>query len=444
MSRKNLILYVIDSLRGDSLRRQELGKTQTPVLNKLADTGTSFERCYTQATWTRPAAASLLTSLYPSVHQTVTRDSVLPFSVETLPHVLQKEGYTTAACSAMCNFSSHFGFSNGFEIFCDLFLQEALKSNRWITSSVHHRMPSVGFEKMVWPLASDVTDWAIEFLHAHRRRPFFLLLWVVDLHSPYFTRTSDSWEVQAKCFQSAVRDSKRTGRSEKLREMYANCLEFVDGEIGRLLCRLEEIGILRNTIFSVVGDHGEGFFEHGFLEHANLPFEELTRVPWIINGPAIPPKRVSSLVEVVDVMPTLLNTVGVRPSTKGQGVVRSSERFIMDHLAFSETQLHRQGPKFLSVQDSQGMKYIEILPPMLQDRRTKYGSGLGMMFDLCADPRELSRLRLGYDEDRDRLRKKLAEWESACLYHKEKLQIVPQTTDCDDTMRRRLEALGYL
>ena len=100
--RPNIVLYVVDALRPDRLGAYGYTKGTSPFLDRLAEQGIVFQNCYAAASWTKPAIASLFTSLYPQTYG-VGRHSyldVLPDSVPTLQDELRSHGYLTAQFSA--------------------------------------------------------------------------------------------------------------------------------------------------------------------------------------------------------------------------------------------------------------------------------------------------------------------------------------------------------
>src|SRR5439155_14278483 len=91
----SVILIMVDTLRADHLSSYGYKAIATPAIDALAADGTRFARAYSQASWTRPSVATILTSLYPSSHKAVHKSDVLPDAVTTLPEVLQAGGYRT-------------------------------------------------------------------------------------------------------------------------------------------------------------------------------------------------------------------------------------------------------------------------------------------------------------------------------------------------------------
>ena len=96
----------------------------------------------------------------------------------------------------------------------------------------------------------------------------------------------------------------------------------MDDWVGRIVDDLKASGRYDDTLIVLTADHGDGFWEHGFISHSNLPFEELVHVPLIVKmpGSAGAGRRVEDLVGMIDIAPTLIEFVGssVPPDMEGE------------------------------------------------------------------------------------------------------------------------------
>jgi arylsulfatase A-like enzyme len=109
----NVLIYVMDSLRLDRLGCYGYQKAHTPNLDALAKEAVLFENAYAQATWTRPSAVSILSSLYPSAAGIRSIHDVIPSEIPWLPTVFQRVGYKAACFSANPVISNPMGFIVG-------------------------------------------------------------------------------------------------------------------------------------------------------------------------------------------------------------------------------------------------------------------------------------------------------------------------------------------
>src|SRR5262249_48673410 len=138
-------------------------------------------------------------------------------------------------------------------------------------------------------------DVAIQFLEHHTRGKWFLWVHFYDPH--YF------FEVHPEVPSFGTSDLDR----------YDGEIRFTDLHLGRVFAALDSLGLSERTIVAVTGDHGEGFGEHGIMQHGYHTYNAQTRVPFILRVPGLPPRHVDEPVGHVDLLPTLLNLTGGAP-----------------------------------------------------------------------------------------------------------------------------------
>src|SRR5581483_2923988 len=161
----NVILYVADTLRRDRLGCYGYGKPTSPRIDAFTRGAVVFDDAFAQASWTRPATASLLTGRYPAEHGARSLMSAIRPDVPTLASVLRAAGYDTAAFVTNLNVAGRFGFARDFGEF----------------SYLEERDDSEG----VYASAAELDAVALPWVEAHRERPFFLYLHASDVHAPY-------------------------------------------------------------------------------------------------------------------------------------------------------------------------------------------------------------------------------------------------------------------
>jgi arylsulfatase A-like enzyme len=104
----------------------------------------------------------------------------------------------------------------------------------------------------------------------------------------------------------------RPGLRQVLSDLYDAEVAHLDDEIGRLLGGMREAGLLEKTLIVIVGDHGEGLTDHGWMEHGSFLHRELLRVPLLVRPPGgCPPRVVTDLVRIQDAFPTILEACSV-------------------------------------------------------------------------------------------------------------------------------------
>jgi arylsulfatase A-like enzyme len=185
-----------------------------------------------------------------------------------------------------------------------------------------------------------MTEWGVNMLDqlADSGKPFFLTLGYRKPHLPFVAPKKywdlfDRAEIEVAAFREQAKGSpdyayhtwgelkaySDIGQDEELtderqRELihgYYACVAFVDAQIGRVLDKLEQTGLAKNTVIVLWGDHGWHLGDHGmWCKHSN--FEQATRSPLIISAPGLPkPGRTSSPAESVDIFPTLCDLAGL-------------------------------------------------------------------------------------------------------------------------------------
>ena len=293
ISRPHLVFLVVDSLRTDYLGCYEGVDRGTPHVDELARQGVVFRNAISQATSTRSSVASLLTGLYPSQHglvysprrRTGSRVSVAVLEPWTpaLAKILAGAGYTTA---------------------------------RFYGGQFNVKKPTVGLSRgFCHVMPQDIPNDGVrvekfeEWLRAARPDRLFCYLHFLDVHSPLPAELKASTAAE----QFDLREVKRS--FNRLVDCYAEAIRRVDGYIGRVLGTLDAAGMLEDTWIIVLADHGQELMEHGaMLSHSTL-YRELVHVPLIMRFPgrAHAGMRVEEPVQLIDIMPTVLDALELAP-----------------------------------------------------------------------------------------------------------------------------------
>jgi arylsulfatase A-like enzyme len=301
---KHVLVYLIDTLRADKLRPYAPEtRVRTPGLDAFARAATTFTRGHSQENWTKPSVATLLSGLMPWQHTAVTGEAVLPRSVHLLPEMLKERGYYTGSFIANGYVSQAFGFHQGWDTYRN-YIRENLR-----TDAEH--------------VAADVLAW----LDARPEdQPFLLYVHAIDPHVPY--RPPDEYlrmyeETAYRGPLSFRRDATllegiKTGRTRTTAADRAHLEALYDGEISyhdvhfaAILDGLARRGLDEETVVVVTADHGEEFWDHGSVGHGHSVYEELLHIPMFMRVPGAPVSRVDAPVGLVDVVPTLLDVLGL-------------------------------------------------------------------------------------------------------------------------------------
>ena len=313
----NVFVILLDSLRQDHIEPYGATDVKTPRLTRFAKSSLTFENARSNASWTRPAVAAMLTSLYPPAHGVFTMDDGLAADLEYLPEILQRSGYRTTAVVNNPNHGEEFGFARGFDQMIEL----------WRVDLAASGFPSdpEGQAKFVWSTYLKPT--------VRGGEPFFVFLHELDPHSPYDPpepyRSEYGFDYQGKAGSSMfdlrkMRDFPERVTPEDVRQLnalYKGEVAFMDRYVGWILDRLGNLPLERPTLIVFVSDHGEEFWEHQSVGHGLTVHEELLRVPLMMQLDGVLPagRRIRTDVTLADFSPTVLDLLGIEIPKSMQG-----------------------------------------------------------------------------------------------------------------------------
>ena len=442
MTKPNVILICVDEWRGDCLGAEGHPHLQTPNLDELAGRGARFRHAYSATPTCVPARVALFTGQSQERHGRVGYEEGVPFDAVhpvTLQGEFRKAGYQTQAIGKLHVYPerSRVGFDE--VLLHDGFLHHARRGHRrdfkffddyvpWlrrqpgVSADEEYLDNGVGCNSTVarpWDKAERLhpTAWAgsqaVEWLYRRDpTRPFFLYLsfhrphapydppaWAMDMYLdlPAFRRRVGDWEHH---FESVRRDGYHQlsfgtlpeAVTHRARAGYYGLMTQIDHQLMRVFEALAEFGLSDDTIVAFTSDHGEMMGDHDFYRKA-VGYEGSARVPLIVapaprDAAAAHGAVVDEVVELRDVMPTLLDLAGVPVPGSCDG--KSLLRFVRD----SPADVPEPGPwrEWLHgehVYFGQSLQWVT-------DGHVKYlwasGWGTEELFDLDSDPGELRNL----------------------------------------------------
>jgi arylsulfatase A-like enzyme len=344
-ARPNVILVMVDTLRADHLSCYG-SDLATPALCSVAEQGGSRFNAFSHASWTRPAAATLLTSLVPSSHGVMSKTSALSPEIVMLPELLQQAGYTTGGIAANINLAQSLGFAQGYDEYHYLapdYLAGAQESSSKLV--VYNIGRAVWFKLKrgldfgdFYQDSQVVNEVAFDFLERNKGSRFFLFLHYMDPHDPYFAHPYDGTAIARVSNQHPSPEL-----AAEMRRLYRGEIEYLDGNFAKLLAKVRELGIENETMIVLTADHGEEFHDHGGFWHGLTLYDEQVRVPllvrWSGDGTRAPAEPLEHVVGLVDVAPTILARAGVPAPPAMQGVdlaLGATERPERNRRVFSE------------------------------------------------------------------------------------------------------------
>lgn len=407
----NVLVITLDTTRADVLGCYGRSSARTPNLDRLAAEGFLFRQAVSAAPITLPSHATLFTGTYPPVHGV--RDNglfQLPAESETLAEILAARGWATGAAIGAFPLARQFGIGQGFAFFDD----RVKGDSEELQGQETEPRGKIYFDERS---AVQVNDAILPWIREHLDQPFFAWIHYWDAHHPL---------VPPAPFDQLFEH-----------DLYQGEVAFVDESLGAVLRALREGGVDDRTLIVVVGDHGEGRGDHYEDTHSMLAYDSTLRVPLILRVPGMAGgKQVARRVGTVDVLPTVLELLGIERPAQVQG--RSLARWL-------------RAPAGEDEPAARGVHYAETLSPRLSngwgelralyEGRFKYIHGpRPELFDLEADPGETRNLVAGMPAETARMRQTLQTF----LDHQPHGAAASAVLGENAEVRERLAALGYL
>ena len=442
----DIIFILIDTLRADRVGAFGNRRGLTPFLDSLAARGVVFQHTYAQSSWTSPSIASLLTSRFVSQHGVVSPFSVLQKTEDTFPEALRRSGYMTAGFVANDLMYAEFGVAQGYDHY-EAFPTQPTDAGLPIT------VP-----------ARVLNDAALGWLGKRAakaresRRPYFVYLHYMDVHSPYAPSPeamehvlgSPPWPDVKEVNDTFLLSMKEPVEPRALRQIedtYDAQVLTLDRQLAQFFEALESRGLLEHAAIVVTADHGEEFKEHGLISHGNTLFNEVTHVPLVVVPPWRRSRRdVSRVASVIDVAPTVLELAGADRPAPFEG---QSLRAELGDASWGATVLRwLRTPRSRDAGTALSELPRSIVTPYRRHSRALvHGDeklvedvdGKDVFFDLATDPGERAPAQLPAERQ-----KALRELRDTLTAGTERNRSGEQRRELDQETRDRLRALGYI
>jgi len=381
--RPNVLLVMFDTLRSDHCSAYGYPYDTTPALRALAERGVRFTAAYAPTATTGPSTVSLFTSRYPATHRYLKNGLVLGDGALTLAELLRDAGYDTYAVVSSTVLAGRYGLLQGFEKATDRWPPEQSAKR---PGELGERVEA-GYDREGEYAVEDLAGWLREEWDA--TRPFFAFLHLMDPHEPYTPKQS---------FLDRVRgDRDLTDPHARRALRYDADIAYADAQLGRLLQALDATGAAEDTLIVVVADHGQGLAQHGWVGHGLQLYEEAVRVPFVAAYPGriAPGTVIDEPVELLDVLPTILDYAGVEPGRARPDGVTLRGPIEGGRPLDPDRPVYLQRRKFASSRGPDG-KPLSGEKFGLVWRGYKYieapGEGTFELYDLTADPGETKNL----------------------------------------------------
>ena len=392
----NVVVVTLDTTRADRLGCYGFDGVATPNIDAVARDGVVFDNATAVVPLTFPSHSSMVTGLIPPHHGV--RDNggfFLDDAKVTLAERLKAAGYATGAFIGAWVLESRWGLGQGFDLYSDRF--ELSK----------YKVVSLG---TVQKPGDEVMTDALAWLDTVKSRKFFAWIHLYDPHSPY---------EPPEPYASRYRDKPYLGE-----------IAYTDSVVGRLTAWLAANGQLEKTILVLVADHGESLGDHGEAAHAYFIYGATTHVPLIVRTPWKLTGRNASRVSGVDLMPTVLDLVGL-PAEKGIDGISLALAVLdpaaqLGHVAYSETYFPRYHFGWQQLRSLRDDRYAYIDAPQPE------------LYDLASDPGERTNVYKANSARAEDLRLKMEALAAG------NAQAEPQRQTLDPDTLQRLAALGYV
>lgn len=478
-SRPSLVLITVDCLRADHTGFHGYRQPTTPFLDSLSAQSLVFENAIVGGAPTYYSFPAIMASRHPLAFG---RDIVgLASGESTVATILKESGYKTAAfLGGNPYLSAKFGYDDGFDVFRDSLdaeiepdssrnHEDGFRSqlNRGLEKACHNlgplgaiydelyfrycqriAAPAASIDSLRrFPAADVLVDQAGSWLDSVEGTPFFLWLHFMDPHAPYYPTQKalalmgcgNMGAARARYLNAYWNRSDLNPRSlAKIRaevvSLYDAGIRWVDLQMSRFVETLRRNRLWEQCVLVITADHGEEFLEHGGRYHPpSAVIEELIHVPLLVRAPGATRGAVKSTFSLLDLAPTLLDSLGaaVPESFRGESrwkalqATRDWEGAAIVECVGTCTNPfraeNRMGARILAVRNTRFKLVVD------------FSSGQEQLFDLVADPHELSPLA----PDAERVvRRRLLE----CAH--QHLEQSVRSRDLNQRLRTRLRDLG--
>ena len=406
--RPNFLVIMTDQQRWDTLGLAKPAELRTPTFDALVADGCLFTHAFCQGPICVPSRASFLTGKYVHQHRLFHNNGCLPDCETTWADVLAQAGYATVAVGR--THTIHKGFEHVYVPIGNSYLDftERLYESDWQEFLYGHEAPVPHPDDREQFVEFRRTQAACDTLRdlAGQGAPFAMFLGYCAPHNPYvvpepYVSMYDDVDFPPPRVpeldpslpdynegQTRFLEKMQAAGPSQCARYYYGMVSMIDECVGRVLGRLDELGLRDNTIVVFTSDHGEMLGDHGRWAKGNI-YEQSIRIPLlVVNPPRVPPGTTcDALVESVDLFPTILDYAGV---TMANQAYRLRGRSLRELIEGTATRIRSA--------------VFAQLPPwiMVRTKRWKLGYGYpkgdcytdvpaqyrGVLYDLANDPDE--------------------------------------------------------
>lgn len=453
------------------------------TLDKLAKEGIEYQNAFSTSPWTLPSHVSLFTGTYTSKHGTHADSRKYDGTVDTIAELLSRNGYETVGFTNNAWVTDEFGLAAGFDEFykvwqyyqTDFDFGEVRLTTRGATQIKRALKGAVSgelFKNVVNAIyggylyrrndygAKRTNELATRWIRNRADdRPYFLFINYLEPHLDYQPpeEFADQYLPEDITYQEALEVPQNpweflTGalslsqhELSALRALYRGELAYLDEQLGNLVSVLTEEEKARETVFVVVSDHGENIGDHGLMDHQYSVHDTLIHVPLIVSGSEFTADSPNEkLIQTVDVVPTLFDTVGINIDTDTQGLSFHPESDDKRSTAIAEYLAPQPSISILSERTGVPENHLTEFERQIRTIRTsthklvRYNNDTCKLFITDSETEE-SDVSSEYPTIANQLEIQLDTWLDSFEYHE-----TGETVQLSETTRSRLEDFGYI
>ncbi|MBI5492878.1 MAG: sulfatase [Deltaproteobacteria bacterium] len=443
----NVCIILVDCLRADHLGCYGYPKASSPNIDSIASRGVVFENAVSQSNWTYPSLYSMMTGMYPSSVEISWWDQKVNEKFMVLPELLAGSGYRTGLMTSFKGLLNPTSFCSHFKEARQLKIKDGLPENLggWVKAGRDSFLLMHIGEYVHEPFMAD-REYVRMFLDddgllGEAGNP------IVDSLTSRTITSKNIRKVLAKINTKRARLSQR--QVKYLLAAYDAGIYYTDKIVGELYNALRENS--RDYLFILIADHGQAFMEHKVIGHGLTLYDELIRVPLIMEHNGRHSARVADPVMLMDLCPTIIDFAGLRPKSAMNGASlmpyfrggKVAKRPCVSE-GFPYIALRNDRYKLIT-KYSRLDNYRDIFNPVAKSWKRKLLTRFihflpDKLFDLSRDPAERDNLAGREKAVYASMMKEMNE-----IAGKFTLECLPALeTGIDDEIKKQLEDLGYL
>ena len=339
---RTVLLVSLDSVRADFLTFMD--PETAPNMTELAKRGTVFSSASAPSSWTLPSHTTMFTGAPVQMHGVEWDDLAMDPGHQTLPELLQQNGWFTAGWWTGWFLAGEYGFERGFDVYdnamtggreIERMYAAALASEDYsLVRTILQGRDVQGHEDITTPNVMKGFEATINLVESDQ--DLFLFAHLFDAHydyipeAPFDTKfdpdysgsmTGKSFYKNPAIYNGKLSPARQVSDRDlqHLTALYRGEIAYIDTYIGRMIESLEQAGRLDNALIVITSDHGDEFFEHGNRGHRQSLNREVLEVPLLIIKPGGIGVQSDALVGLDDIFPTIADFAQLTPPSTSLG-----------------------------------------------------------------------------------------------------------------------------